>query len=789
MSILQQQLSFVPCFQKSRQIPRQIGFYTIATQLARAFSTSASALFLLIALYASTTSLSIAASPNNGWDCKQVKGSGEWDCSNADSKPSDSAPDDSAAEPPRQAQSNTTESNDTITDTNDKADAPNKPEVTQQPSTPAPAFDNTDELPSEKSISGGEASGERFFDGAYEPDDPLEKTERRAEKPAIAEQPGWSCESDAGDVGWKCKLVGADPAGQQHPVEETNTRLFATPTFSNREEMLFRSMMTKIPRDPWGQCSYTLGPPATRISKEQRKKAPVDVNADYSDIYQREIITLSGNVDVTHADQRVFADYATYNSNSMVLNARGNVHYRDQDFSLYSDRAFLNLDKEQGRMRNVQFIYDAVPARGRAKLTDIESKTMSRYWNASYTTCAPGNQDWTLESGTLELDRAEGIGIATNAWIEASGYPMFYVPYIEFPIDDRRKSGILAPTFGTRNTTGFDFSIPYYWNIAPNYDAIIEPRVMTRRGFLLGGEFRYLGESTEGQINAEIIPYDTVDKKIRGAFSMLNATRFSQQLSADMDVNYVSDQDYINEIGNALSFTNFSHLRSQANLRFAAPGLSVTTRLENYQTIDPNIPSSQRPYRRLPQILMGASHAFAGTDGTFRFRGEYVNFQRNNTVTGSRFDLKPSFDWPIETPGAYIIPGIALDFTQYLLHGEAAGTPSTISRFLPIVSLDSGLNFDREFSLGGSELIQTLEPRIYYLYIPDTNQDDIPLFDTSEFDFTILSLFRDNRFNSADRIGDANQVSIAITSRILEPESGRQRLDGTLGTIVYFFQP
>jgi len=705
---------------------------------------------------------------DSGWYCQQTDNSAEWGCSSGGATSIRNT-----NPPPAETLA--------VAATTSPAAQQSKPEHPPVPRRP-PIEDNAGKNPPISEHTGQQ----ELLDEASPSDQPTDSGVNPRRSPALAKQPGWSCESDADDIGWNCKLVGADPAGQAHPVSDIDAPLFATPTYSNREEMLFRSMMARIPRNPWGQCTSKLRPPAPRISKQTRETAPVDVNADYSDIYQKEIITLSGNVDVTRADQRIFADYATYNSKSMILNARENVHYRDQDFSLYSHSAFLNLDANKGRLRNTQFIYDAVPARGSAKLADMESKTLTRYWDASYTTCAPGNQDWTLETGTLELDRSEGIGTATNAWLEASGYPIFYVPYIEFPIDDRRKSGILAPSFGSKDSTGFDLSIPYYWNIAPNYDAIIESRYMTRRGFLIGGEFRYLNEMTEGQINGEFIPYDDASNKTRGALSILNSTNFTRSLKADLDINYVSDQNYINDIGNALSFTNFSHLRSQANLRFGISGLSILTRLENYQTIDSNIPSNQRPYRRLPQVLIYANQQLGDTNGIFRFEGEYVNFQRSNTVTGNRFNIKPRLNWPIETAGAYLDPSVAVQFTQYLLHGEPTGTATSISRFLPIVSLDSGINFDRGFTLGDAELIQTLEPRIYYLYIPDTNQDDIPLFDTSAFDFTQLSLFRDNRFNSADRIGDANQVSVALTSRILEPETGRQRLDGTIGTIVYF---
>ncbi|MGH8499752.1 MAG: LPS-assembly protein LptD, partial [Methylococcales bacterium] len=273
--------------------------------------------------------------------------------------------------------------------------------------------------------------------------------------------------------------------------------------------------------------------------------------------------------------------------------------------------------------------------------------------------------------------------------------------------------------------------------------------------------------------------------------------------------NWLSDVNYLNQISNTITLTNFSHVRSTANAQYDGPGIGIFAQLENYQTINPTIQPANRPYRRLPQILATASRNLLDTDGLLGFRGEQVYFQRSNTVTSHRTDLKPDISWPIETTGGFITPKVALDFTQYYLQGHdfipkrdksgnvvtdengqvvtvPVSRPDSITRVLPLVSLDGGLFFDRDFTLGGAELVQTLEPRMYYLYVPTKNQDNIPLFDTSEFDFTILQLFRDNRFNNADRIGDANQLSVALTSRILEPRTGIQRLEGTLGTIAYF---
>ncbi|MGH8497412.1 MAG: LPS-assembly protein LptD [Methylococcales bacterium] len=628
--------------------------------------------------------------------------------------------------------------------------------------------------------------------------DPFEETEPEDQNeglPSIAKQPGWACKPDAGGKGWNCNLVGPDPSGQVHPVSAENESVVGTATFDNREELIFRDMLTKIPYNPWDRCTKSLGPRPAKISKGEREKAPVNINADYSDIYDREIVTFKGNVDVTRADQRVLADQATYDTESETLTARGNVHYRDQDYSVYSDTAFINLDADQGKLRNSQFIYGVTPSRGRAKLAERETKSRSRYIDAAYTTCTPGNQDWTLESGTLQVDRDEGVATATNAWLEISGVPIAYVPYFEFPIDDRRKSGILNPAFGLTRNTGFDFTQPYYWNIAPDYDATIIPRIMTKRGLLLGGEFRYLTESSSGHLAGEVLPYDNISKNARGIFSLVNNSQITPSLRSNFDLNGVSDKNYLSQIGNTISLNRSSYIRSTANLQYNQPGLDLSAQLDSYQNIDPTILPANKPYRRLPQILAIASSNFLDTDGLFGIRGEQVYFQRNNTVTGHRTDLKPDFSWPIQTASGFLTPKVALDFTQYFLQCQACGSglearpaknsPDSITRFLPLVSLDGGLYFDREFSLGGSQLTQTLEPRTYYLFVPYTNQDNIPVFDTSEFDFTSSQLFRDNRFNSADRIGDANQISVALTSQILDSRTGVARLDGDLGTIVY----
>ena len=607
-----------------------------------------------------------------------------------------------------------------------------------------------------------------------------------SQKTAVAPPAGWACSPEEEGADWDCKLSGPDPQGLPRPVREEGSEPLLSPAFSYTQEHLFDNMVTKSEIDPWAICSPQLGPPLKPTTATSPAETPIVIDANYADIFQKEIVTLKGNVDVTWTNRKIYAENATYDTISTTLSAKNNVYYSDQNLSLYSNGAHLKLDSDEGRLRDSLFILDNVPARGRSSQVDIESKSRMHFQDVAYTTCAPGNQDWTMEAANLDLDRESGVGVARNAWLEVKGMPVFYTPYIEFPIDDRRKSGILVPTFGSTRQTGFDLTVPYYWNIAPNYDATFAPRYMTRRGFLLGGKFRYLTEMTQGKIAAELLPHDQESKKTRGAVSALNRTRFTPDLNADFNLNYISDNDYLNELGDSLAITNFKHIRSQANLRYNPDWMSLHVQVQNYQTIDPTISPSNRPYRLLPRVRMDVNEQLGDLDGRFKMRSEYVFFQRDKTVTANRIDLRPELSWPLQTSGAFVKPAVTLRFTQYWLNNQDIGTADTITRTLPLISLDSGLIFEHDTTLGGNPYIHTLEPRLYYLYVPFTDQNDIPLFDTSQNDFTALQLYRNNRFSGSDRIGDANQITVGLTSRLLESATGRERLKATIGSIVYF---
>ena len=365
---------------------------------------------------------------------------------------------------------------------------------------------------------------------------------------------------------------------------------------------------------------------------------------------------------------------------------------------------------------------------------------------------------------------------------------MFYSPYLSFPIDNRRLSGFLAPSFGSTKYSGFRLAAPYYWNIAPNYDATLTPRELSKRGPLLAGKFRYLTEQSRGTVGMEFMPHDSVLNTTRYSGSIKNVSQITPHISSNMDVNYVSDKTYFAELGNALSFSNFSYLRSTADINYGGEGVNFSTRVENYQSINTTTLNAALPYRKLPQVNLNLNHRFQFMPLTTTMENEYVYFQQASLVNGQRINTKPSVSIPLETASSYFTPKLSLQHTQYALNNLQPSISSTdsVSRTLPIFSADSGLNFERGINIANTPFVHTLEPRLFYLYVPYTNQQNIPVFDTAQYDFQYNSMFRENSFSGTDRIQDANQITTAITSRLIDDKSGLERLKLNIGEIFYF---
>jgi len=550
---------------------------------------------------------------------------------------------------------------------------------------------------------------------------------------------------------------------------------------------------------PWALC-----PPVNRTAKvdaspADRINSEINLSADNANLIKDGISTFRGNVEITRADQRLLADSVDYNRTKELVSAKGNVSLEDNSITIRGDKLRLNLKDDKSKVSNSNFdLYDK-HGRGEAETLRRDGvKNTTKLKNATYTTCPAGNSDWQLNADKIKLEHDEGFGTATNVSVNFMGIPFFYSPILTFPIDDRRKSGVLSPTFGNSEESGAEFSIPYYWNIAPNRDATITPRILGKRGLQLGGEYRYLSKIGKGTIFAEYLPSDNeYNDEDRYFFSYKNTSKFSPRFKVDADINYVSDNDYFEDLGNSISLSSLTHIQRRLDARYAGDFWSVRGRLQGYQTLDTTAAANSRPYERLPQVVFNANLPDQHFGLDYKLRAEAVHFNREDSVTGTRFDINPSISLPLRNSYGFITPKLGLRYTKYDLDNTFAGADSSPDRSVPIFSIDSGLYFDRETSFAGSAMTQTLEPRLYYLNVPERNQDNLirdelgrdVVFDSGLFDFSFDQLFRENRFTGADRVGDANQLTAAITTRFIDQASGIERASASIGQIFYFDDP
>ncbi|MGZ4959080.1 MAG: LPS assembly protein LptD [Methylomonas sp.] len=627
----------------------------------------------------------------------------------------------------------------------------------------------------------------------------LEKVEATREPvttTAAAGKPsGWTCKSGDAKQNWNCNLVGPDPKGEARVVADAEINShWLTPAFNHEQELTFQTLRGEFDQDPWQNCQTWSAKKRkiTPVSQEDRANAVTDVNADSSEIFEGDVLSFAGNVDLTRADQHLMADKASYDTVAETMDAQGNVIYSESTLALASDTASLSLAKDEARLRKALFIAGEGPVRGSADTVYRDSKSLSRYNEAAFTSCPPGNQDWVAHASRLKINRETGLGSAKNAWLEFKGVPFLYTPYISFPTDNRRTTGLLAPAFNSTQRNGFDTNVPFYWNMAPNYDDTITVRYMERRGGMLRNKFRYMTETSRGILGTEILPYDQLKDKSRYSATLQDnrSYSFAQGLSSALNLNYVSDKEYFNDLNNALGFQTNRYLPTTAYMNYGGlPGVSFSAGIQHYQSVDKTITDAAMPYDVLPRVNLGLNRNFQDTPlpVSLAMNNQFSYFSHSVLANGQRINLAPSVSMPLEASSGFLIPKITGQYTQYQLSNQSvAGLPSSVSRTLPIFSVDSGLMFERNLDIGDSGYTHTLEPRAFYLYIPRKDQSDIPIFDTAAYDTNFYSLFRENRFSGYDRIQDANQITLGGVSRFIDSKTGLEPLKISLAQILYF---
>ena len=551
-------------------------------------------------------------------------------------------------------------------------------------------------------------------------------------------------------------------------------------------------------RDPGEQWRACLDRPArpTLSGDRSGRRDPTAAVAIESDRMRHDAgsgsTAFQGDVTLERADQWLRSDELLYRQMEERIDARGDLFYGEDGLRLFADQGYLLLRQDRGELDGARYLVPESLSQGSAHRIELRDADVVRLSGATYSTCEPGNEFWQLRVDRLRLNRETGVGEAWNARMAIHGTPVAYVPYMNFPIDDRRKTGLLPPTFRESTRTGTDFTQPYYWNIAPNRDATVSPRYMSRRGFMLDGEFRYLENRHSGEFRGAYLPDDNVRDEDRWGLSIQQRARLARSVNASLDFNRVSDEDYFRDFGSSFDQSSVTFLRSRAEVAHREGNLTTTARADWFQTLAPEIPARGRPYERLPQVRVRYTPwraALGPVDLDYRLDAEAVRFdhpQSRLRDTGTRLDVTPRLALPYERQAGYITPSIALRHTQYDLDRVESDGDEVFSRTTPIASLDTGLYLERHFRAFRRPLRQTLEPRLYYLYVPSREQSDIPRFDTTRAEPSLFQFFSENRFTGADRVGDANQVTLGLTSRFLDRESGEEYFRAGIGQIVHF---
>ena len=541
----------------------------------------------------------------------------------------------------------------------------------------------------------------------------------------------------------------------------------------------------------WRFCPSSLDIPARPLVEDELESEDILLNADEADLVENGVSTLTGNVEITKGAQQISADEVKYDQTQDDADLKGNVDYWDPALFLHSDEAHLELNDGTGVFKNADYRIIDNRGRGRASELAVDISVTTNLKDVDYSTCDPQDNFWKLSASEINLDHVEEKGTAKHVMLKIKDVPVFYSPYMSFPLSDKRKTGFLTPGLGSTNRNGFEARTPFYWNISPNMDATLTPRLLTDSGVMLMGEYRYLFSRGYGQLNLEYLPSDAdFDDEYRSLFGFKHEQTFGRTGNLFLTYNKVSDQQYFEDFGTNIGITSTRFLERRAEASYIGKWWQASALLQSYQTVDRSILINSRPYRRLPQLKFNTLFPEKNKRLNFDFESELVFFDRTdedqfiNDDTALRLDLYPSVSFPVRGMAGFVEPKVGVHYTQYSIEDPRRFKPSP-SRTLPLFSVDSGLFFEKQTSLFGRQFLQTLEPQLYYLYIPEDDQDNLPVFDTGFFDFTFDSLFRENRFSGIDRIGDTNQMTFAVTTRFIDDTTGSEKGYFKLGQIYY----
>jgi LPS-assembly protein len=582
----------------------------------------------------------------------------------------------------------------------------------------------------------------------------------------------------------------------------------------------------------WGLCPVTDvlpvfddAPKADKAAAATRDQQPTDIEGDQ--LTGTSVVpNYQGNVALKRGDQFLGTDNLSFDTESGNYIAEGNVRYQDSSIRMKARRAEGNQESDTHKISDIQYQLVSRRGNGGAESIDLQG-AVGQMHRSTYTTCDPSQPVWKLSAPQIEVDNDAGFGTARNAVLRIGKVPVLWAPYFKFPIDDRRQTGLLYPQIGLSGRNGFDYTQPIYLNLAPNFDDTLMPRYMSKRGFMLDNEFRYLYDGGRGELLTAYLPNDKLRDKDRGRVEFSGYHNINANWQARASLAWVSDERYLEDFSNRLLGVTTSNLQSQIGLYGTGENWTGGLMADYWQLTDYTLTESSLPYARQPRLFVNWDKPllpwletgvyaeavnFTHLDVHEKF-GADQEYERTGVSRsmdgGSRLDVKPYVSMPFSGAAWYVTPTLAYRYTAYDLERGLADSirrqnliaagidPATAtadqlrgntspSRSLPIGTIDAGLFFDRETTIGDTRFLHTLEPRLFYLRTPYRDQSDLPVFDTRDFTFSWGQLFRDSRYSGADRQNDANQLTLALSTRFIDQDTGKERFSGSIGQILYF---
>lgn len=536
---------------------------------------------------------------------------------------------------------------------------------------------------------------------------------------------------------------------------------------------------------------------------------PVTINADHAKGDYPDDAVFTGSVDIMQGNSRLQADEVQLHQKEApgqpepvrTVDALGNVHYDDNQVILKGPKGWANLNTKDTNVWEGD--YQMVGRQGRGKADLMKQRGENRYTildNGSFTSCLPGSDTWSVVGSEIIHDREEQVAEIWNARFKVGPVPIFYSPYLQLPVGDKRRSGFLIPNAKYTTTNYFEFYLPYYWNIAPNMDATITPHYMHRRGNIMWeNEFRYLSQAGAGLMELDYLPSDKVyedehpndDSSRRWLFYWNHSGVMDQVWRFNVDYTKVSDPSYFNDFDNKYGSSTDGYATQKFSVGYAVQNFDATLSHKQFQVFDD---TSGNSYAAEPQLDVNYYHNDLGPFDT-RFYGQAVHFVNTNSnmPEATRVHLEPTINLPLSNTWSSINTEAKLMATHYQQtnldwynsNPQNNKLADSVNRVMPQFKVDGKMVFERDMEMLAPGYTQTLEPRAQYLYVPYRDQSDIYNYDSSLLQSDYSGLFRDRTYGGLDRIASANQVTTGITTRVYD-DAAVERFNISVGQIYYF---